>query len=325
MKLFIKLLISAGLIGLIIWYMGGIAELVTIVKGANPAFFILAFFIITFDRALMMYKWKLLLKSRNQQIPFFHGLKIYCSAMIWGLFLPTTVGADAIRAYITTKSGLNGHEVIASIVVERMVGFIASLIMGLIGLYILSSSAQFDDKFDSIWYAGSIVLLAGIILFAISFSQSFFDIFYGSLPDRWHEIKIVSRLKGLHETYISYKANRRSVFLFFNLTLFEQLFTIVFGWVIALALNVDVDLIFIAGVMPVTILITRLPISFDGIGVFEGIFVILMALGGIGAAEAISIALVGRVVQILSWMPWWLTYTIQSGHARPPKIYQSEP
>ena len=201
----------------------------------------------------------------------------------------------------------------ASIIIERMIGFIVSLVMGLFGLIILSTYVNLDSKFNSIWYVGAIILLVGAALFAISFSQSFFDIIYKNVPISWQKVGLVKRIKSLHETYISYRTNKRSILIFSSLTIFEQLFAILFGWVIALSLYINVDLIFIAGVMPVSILIARLPVSFDGIGVFEGIFVVLMALGGISAAEAVSIALVGRIAQILSWMPWWLAHRNESG------------
>jgi uncharacterized protein (TIRG00374 family) len=322
MKLFIKLLISAVLIGLLIWYMGGISEIVMVIGGANPIFFVFAFIIITLDRALMVYKWKLLLRSRDQHLPFFSGIKIYCSAMIWGSFLPTTIGADAIRAYLTKRLGLNGHEVVASIIVERMVGFVASLLLGLIGLFILASSTKLDDKFDPIWYSGGILLLLAVVLFSASFSRALFDNFYNRLPGFLRDGKIVARLKPLHKTYLSFGADRRSMIQFFNLTFLEQFFSIFYNWAIALTLNIDVGLIFIAGVIPVTMLISRLPISVDGIGVYEGIFVLLMALGGLSVAESLSIALVGRIVQLLSWSPWWLSYVSETG-ARPPGMRAS--
>src|SRR5690606_37523882 len=95
---------------------------------------------------------------------------------------------------------------------------------------------------------------------------------------------------------------------------------IIASWLIAAALHVDVPLWFMAGVVPLSMLIARLPIALDGLGVYEGVFVLLMGLGGVSAAEALSIALVGRLIQTLAWPPWWFLYSIGNNNGmRPPK------
>jgi uncharacterized membrane protein YbhN (UPF0104 family) len=99
---------------------------------------------------------------------------------------------------------------------------------------------------------------------------------------------------------------------FFALTLVEQLTTVVYTWCTARAVGADVGLVFMAGVLPLTLLVARLPISFDGIGVFEAVFIGLMSLGGVPAAQAAAVAVLGRVVQTLAWIPWWLAHSLEA-------------
>ena len=82
----------------------------------------------------MTFKWTLLLRAQGYRLPLFQGVMIYCTSMVWGLALPTTVGADAIRAVMVTKRGFNGTDVVTSIVIERMVGFVLALALGLVSL-----------------------------------------------------------------------------------------------------------------------------------------------------------------------------------------------
>ena len=103
------------------------------------------------------------------------------------------------------------------------------------------------------------------------------------------------------------------------LTLLEQGTSIVFAWVIALGLHLKVSLLLMAGIMPVSMLVMRLPISFNGIGVFEGAFIFLMSFAGVGAPEAVSIAVIGRLIEPLVWVPWWIRYTLEAKSLRPPK------
>ncbi len=319
MKLLTKVFTTILLVSVIVWYLGGLGEIGSLMAGADPFYVILGFIVITFDRALMTFKWSYLLRSRGVDLPFFRGMRIYCGSMIWGMFLPITMGTDAIRAYITSRSGLNTNQVIASIVVERMVGFIASLLVGFIGLLILSYREQINDRFAPIWWIGSLVFISVIIIFAASFSRSFFDVIYERMPKRFTTSRLGRRLRELHETYVEYSTSMRSMAIFFVLTFFEQFFSILFAWLSAFALGVDVGIIFMAGVIPLTLLISRLPIAFNGIGVFEGIFILLMALEGISAAEAVSIALIGRIIEILSWFPWWIGLVAENKTFKPPR------
>ena len=43
-----------------------------------------------------------------------------------------------------------------------------------------------------------------------------------------------------------------------------------------------------------------------------------MALGGVPPPVALSIALAGRIVQTLAWLPWWFAYTLELGQLKPP-------
>jgi glycosyltransferase 2 family protein len=79
----------------------------------------------------MTFKWLRLLDCKKIFIPLLAGLKIYCSSMIWGMFLPSTIGSDAIRAYMKTQRGYDAKEVLASVNIERMAGFLTALLLGM--------------------------------------------------------------------------------------------------------------------------------------------------------------------------------------------------
>ena len=74
-------------------------------------------------------------------------MKIYCASTIWGMFLPATVAADAIRAVSMTHAGVDSHEVIASIIIERTIGFLAVLLLGNASLLLFSMSGSFENHF----------------------------------------------------------------------------------------------------------------------------------------------------------------------------------
>ncbi|MFQ5875741.1 MAG: lysylphosphatidylglycerol synthase domain-containing protein, partial [Dehalococcoidia bacterium] len=104
MKVLLKLSFSLILIGVVIWQLGGLGEIGKVMAGIDPLFVFLILVVGTLDRALMTFKWARLLGARGVHLPFLRGMKIYCASMVWGLFLPSTVGADAIRAVSTSRA-----------------------------------------------------------------------------------------------------------------------------------------------------------------------------------------------------------------------------
>ena len=126
-----RLAISVILVALLVWWLGGFGKIGAIMSRISFRFAILVLVICTLDRALMTFKWIRLLEARGMHFRLFAAMRIYCASMIWGLFLPATVGADAIRTISMARAGVDSHEVIASIIIERTIGFLAVLLVGI--------------------------------------------------------------------------------------------------------------------------------------------------------------------------------------------------
>ena len=55
--------------------------------------------------------------------------------------------------------------------------------------------------------------------------------------------------------------------------------------------------------IPIVIFIVRIPISLDGLGIQEGLYVALFAYAGLSASESFLLSLVGRVVTLVGMLP----------------------
>ena len=138
MKIAFKVATTIILFGIIIWVMGGLQKVVDILKGMNVIYILLVLLLNTVDRVLMTYKWVRLLRCKSIIIPLFQGMKIYCASMIWGIFMPSTIGADAIRIFKISQKGHDAKEIIASVIIERMLGFLSALLLGIVGFILIS-------------------------------------------------------------------------------------------------------------------------------------------------------------------------------------------
>jgi glycosyltransferase 2 family protein len=313
----VKLIISLILFALIAWKLGDLREVGRVFQTISPFHIVLTILAVNLDRALMTIKWKRLLSSLGLQLPFLNGLKIYCASMVWGMVMPMTIGADAVRTYMTARTGLDTKQVVASIIVERVIGFFASLVVGILGFVLLLETGLVDTPFESIWWAGGLFLLIAVVAFGLSFSQRVFDWFDARFLHRFRKAKLARLLYELHSQYSSYRNRKLLLLEFFALSVLEQLTTIFYMWLVALGLKVDVGLVFFAGALPLALLVSRLPVSVHGLGVFDGVFALLLSFAGVSLAEAVAITIGVRVVETAAWLPWWAAYLITSGTGRP--------
>ena len=320
-----RIALSILLIVALFVYVVDAREMLRILSDFQPSFLILAVLAVTLDRVLMTYKWTLLLRAQGYRLPLFSGVSIYCASMVWGMALPTTVGADAIRAAMTTRRGFKGADVLASIVIERMVGFVLALALGIVSLTVLRSLEVLDPAYDLAIWIGLAALVGAIGLLLASMNERFTGWLIAILPRRLRDSKPLQYLTKFTAAYHSLGSSRAAIARFAGLTVLEQLVAILFPWMLALGLGVPANLLLLLGVLPISTLLSRLPISFDGLGVYETVFIGLMLLAGISAEASLAIAMSGRVIQLLAFLPWWLAETLSNKALSPPRPTFGEP
>jgi glycosyltransferase 2 family protein len=314
-----RVAISLLLVVLLLVYAVDLPQVWRILRGLRPTYLLLAVAAIILDRALMTYKWTLLLGAQGYRLALLRGMVIYCAAMLWGSVLPGTVGADAIRAVLVMRRGIRGADAVASIIVERLVGFLAALLLGIASLVILRSSGVLDARYDRAFYLGAAVIAGTLGLIWLSLSASLTGVAMKLLPVPVRDSKLMARLTRMTDAYRSLGAARSTIATFAGLTLLEQMFVVAVPWILAMGLGIPVNALVLLGVFPLAMLISRLPISVDGLGVFEAVFVGLLLLARVPAEASLAIAISGRVIQLLCFLPWWLVQVAGSGGLRPPE------
>ena len=325
MKFWLRIALSIALVVLLFTYVVDAREVGRILQRFDAGYLLLAIAVVTIDRILMTFKWTLLLRAQGYRLPLLQGVTIYCTSMVWGLALPATVGADAIRAVMVTKRGFNGTDVVTSIVIERMVGFVLALALGLVSLAILRNIGVLGARFDIALYLGVAMLIGVTALLVAALNEKLVSAVLVRLPRFVRESKVMLYLERFAAAYRALGGARSTIAKFSALTVLEQVFSVIFPWTLAKGLDVDVNLLLLLGVLPISTLISRLPISFDGLGVYEAVFVGLLVLAGISAEAALAIAISGRIIQLFAFLPWWVAYVARSGAVRPPAASKELP
>lgn len=309
----LRLLVAVGLLGLIVWQSDGTEVYWELLSQMSLSGILVVLVVATLDRLLMAYKWLRLLRVRGCKLPLLKSMQIYCFSMLWGMALPATIGADAVRIVCTRRERIGSSEVVASILIERVIGFLAIPLLVIVSLLLLHWTGNLDPRLGTAWWAGMGLLVVSMVALWLSLSERVFNFLYERVLGRLSATRPVQILKRFHSTYRSYRAARRELTIFFLLTVLEGLVTIVFFWLIAVGMRVEVGLLSMAAAVPLAYLISRLPLSVGGLGVFEGVFALVLTTAAVPVPASLSIALFGRILQIVAWVPWCLTYVSRVG------------
>jgi uncharacterized protein (TIRG00374 family) len=312
--LLLKLALGLGLIAVVLHFVD-FNEMVEVVRRLDPRFILLIIALIYTDRALMVYKWNPLLHTVGIHVPFGVLFRLYVVAPFAGMLLPAGVGSDLFRAYGVSRYGFNVKAVLASILVERALGFMAMLVLVLtsIGLafYLFREALA---HFAALWWVlgSSVLLVTGMVaVYYLVSGQG------GNSSRRISTLLLVRQFQQIYRITQQYKGQRGTLGVALAWTCLEQLVPIGMNFLVARSLHVDVSIFEVAAIVPIIVLAIRLPISLGGIGIQEGLSVALYALVGVSPAEALLMNALGRVLHVGTQLPWAVHYLLSRPHPLP--------
>ena len=312
-KRLLQIAASVLLLSGLVWWVDPV-EVGKAFAGADPALIALAFAMVTANRILMAVKWNLLLAARGVEIGFGRATRIYYTSTFLGLFLPPTVGADVIRAWLVTRSESKLPEVASSIVVERVLGLVSLALFG-VAAAVLFPIVMRESQLDPVLLLGLALAAAsvGIGALVFSFTEVCERIVMRLLAATAREgiLARIARIVGqIYQSYREYRNHRGALWVFFALTLLENALPIVRAWVVAIAFGADVALVYLFAFVPLEMLLARIPLSLDGFGLREATFVVFLGFVGVAENLGFAIGLVNHVLFVVAVLPGWLFYLL---------------
>ena len=255
----------------------------------------------TADRLLMGWKWGLLLRIVGVRTPMARLIRIFYQANLSGAFLPSHVGGDLLRAWWAIQAGGQRYPVLASLVVERLLGLIAAVNWTLLGGTVHAVTTLPGPA--SRWLAAD---LAGGLLANAGFALLLSGRLHGAVLARLERHRAKRPLRLLHRLYAAcaaFAGARRALAANLGLTLLEQ--ALQMGLILAIARSIVVEAeptAFLAA-STLFLLAVRVPIAPDGWGTGELAAIGAFALVGVDATQAFTISLIAHLIPILALSP----------------------
>ena len=232
------------------------------------------------------YRWRCLLQAEQINLSTWRLFLLYLEGMFFNLMLPTVIGGDIVRGYQIFRLTQQKESSLASILVERLSGYVALVMIACIAL-ILGYSRIHDPV--TVWLtvataAGIIGIIAGLLNDQLQIL--FFRLLNRTGLGRFHEA-----LQRFHGALRRYWKHRRALLQAVGLSLILQSLVIMIFYLISRSLNLSVPLRYFFLFVPLISVVSMLPISVAGLGVREGSSVYFFAKVGLDSAGAISLSL----------------------------------
>jgi uncharacterized protein (TIRG00374 family) len=247
----------------------------------------------------MAWRWQRLLAAKGIHDRLTWLVRAYFVAYTGGQLLPTSVGGDAVRIFETTRRHPGrGGPIAASIILERVLGGAATLILAAVGFLLAIGNYDIGAY---LWIEGAFV--AGTILLAVLlFSRRLRPLLARTAP-LLRFLRVERPVRAVYEGLHSYRDNAGLMLGVFTLTLAVQVVRVLAIWMCGKAVGVDLSPkpYYVMG--PLFFLIMLLPITLNGIAVRETFFVDFLGKLGVGADAAFATGFLYFVVVVCMSLP----------------------
>lgn len=312
----VRLVVGLALLGFVFSRGVSLARVVEIIREANPWRLGLALGVAVVGELLTAYKWSVLVRAIGGMLPPLVGIRASFIGMFYNNFLPGSVGGDIVRVLMISRYAGGKARAVASTFMQRNTGLAGLFAFGIPAAFLWPMRVELplgmevpegagwllDTRF---WLVGAAVGYCGVNM--ALFSRRV----YGGL---WGLLQKLARLDGAGEgsettlrkvgmlvRYLLEKLRRFHTelhgFRFWLgvpllISVLTQLVDIFMVWNLAEGLDLGVPFYVFLGVVPVVTLANLVPVTVNGIGLREAMYVALLAAGaGVGGDRAVALSL----------------------------------
>ena len=232
----------------------------------------------------MALRWQMLLAAKGLPVPLGWLVRTYFVALFAGQFLPAAIGGDAVRVVELGRRTGDAPEAVASVLIDRLVGLVSLVVLAVFAVAVSGAGRR----------PGVIAAEAAFGVAAAAVLVMLFSSRLRGAVARWLEPRAAGRRlavgRRFYDALHAYRDHRGTLVAVGLLALAVQLARVGVIWMLVRALGLDVpdSVVLLAG--PVVFAALALPVSLNGIGVREAVFVYFLH-GHAGRSEAIALGL----------------------------------
>lgn len=307
MKAAARAAVAAGLAGYILWKSHP-RDVLAALAGADWRLIAIAVLLVIADRALMAYRWLVLLCILDpaERPAFSEVIRIFFVSTFLGTFLPASVGADAVRAYRMTQLNVRGSDAVASVIMDRMLGLASLFVMAAVGLLLARDLAANVTIMLALAVAAAACAVTLLVVFSATAARGV-SAMLTPMPARVRTVG--DRVLASIRRYSAHHAPLANVFAG---SIAVQVLRIVQAYFLGLGLSIALPLPAYFAFVPLILLVMLLPVTVNGIGTSQVAFVWFFGRAGVPAASAFTLSVLFVALGVVGNLPGGLLYATGS-------------
>jgi len=309
----LRIAVSACLlIFLFKFYNIDVAKLTDFIRMANKPILLSAFFVLFLSYFLCLLRWNMLLKAAGISIPFKRVVVSYSGGIFFNMILPSAIGGDITRSIDLAAHTKKGAEVVATVFLDRLCGYMALAIFAL-----LSTGFGWGlvGNNKAVIFSVSVIISILVVILLVIFNRFIYSKI-GVLLRSIRAGKIRESIKDLHNEVHIFR-NRKGVLInSLLLSFLVQATSPIAFFLIALSLGKEVNILYFFIIAPIIGAVSMLPISLGGIGVREGVAATLFVKAGIDRSLSGGISLINLFFILICTAIGGLIYVLTVRHRR---------
>ncbi len=305
----LQIALSITLLSYLIWRAGP-GEVLKTLTNISWAWYLPAFFLFLVNLIIRAYRWYILLKTLNERSSFLYLVYLYFVGFFANNFIPSGFGGDVIKVVSLRRTYGRGTEALSSVVMDRVTGLLGSALIAFAAL--IWNAISHTTNIELPWG-----LWAAIFIISFGMPAAFATVRWVK-PIKWltvHFPKVqripkfnkVEELAGTVQRY-PLAAIGRSLLISLPFTII----LIIIQYLIAKALDVHLPIAVFSLFVPIISILNLLPISFNGLGVREGVYQFLFVPIGVPSTSAVAMSLAFYFVRFTTGLVGGVLYGLHS-------------
>lgn len=308
----VRLLVAVLLTGFVFWKSDPSAVLQA-GRGAAVAPLLGAAALVLVDRALMAYRWLVLLRpfttAEGPHLPAV--MRIFFVSTFVGTFLPASVGGDAVRAYALARHDVAGPAALASVVMDRVLGVVSILVMAIVGLVLARELAWDPVVMTALALTTAGCVAAAAVVFSDR-AEAIAQRLFARLP--WQAVRrTADRLLAAMQAYAHRRGDLGNVLVG---SLGVQVLRILQAYLLGVSMGLGQPLSVYFAFIPLILLVILLPVTVNGLGTSQAAFVWFFGHVGVASPVAFALSILFVALGVIGNLPGGVLYATGGLHGK---------
>lgn len=289
----IRLIGTLASLGLLVWILGrqDWQSIRSHAAGIPFPMLAAAIFLFLASQAIGAGRWWILMRTQGIAIGYGRAFRLNAAGLFASNFLPGTIGGDVLRAAGLIPLAGSSVAGVASVVVDRIIG-ISTMVL------VLPLSLATFGPFLGPWLSSWLAVVG--------------------FPERIRQ-GIAGLLRRARRVFGPWLSRPQSLLLAIAASAGAVVCYQIGMWAVARGLAMQVTLLEVAGVTGITYFLSQIPVSLNALGIREAAMIALYTQLGASPEQATALALITRVLVMLSSLhgALWAPGLLSAARARP--------